>query len=223
MLPKGTKAQKAPLLTKEGWHPLRVTGWFSRLGSFNARGNGCREPPPPATAVPLLRKEGSPENTYRVIGQPSVGGFVLEAAGEVVFVPAGLDEDDRGIRFQPGVDVVVEPVPDAVAMGLALGVGSVADRVVDDDQPGAKTGDTGSDTDGTDAASVGRFPFGCGVERRCGQECPQRRFLRRDVCGNWHCFRASHSCGQECPHSVRQCGGSFGRICWRAAGCSCRE
>ncbi|MBK6751160.1 MAG: hypothetical protein IPG67_14430 [Acidobacteria bacterium] len=30
MVPVGTKRQqKAPLLTKEGWHPLRVTGWFS--------------------------------------------------------------------------------------------------------------------------------------------------------------------------------------------------
>ena len=33
---------KVPLLTKEGWHPLRVTGWFSRLpGSRGSPATQC--------------------------------------------------------------------------------------------------------------------------------------------------------------------------------------
>ena len=50
--------QKAPLLTKEGWQTLRLTGWFSvsRILLTSLSENHL-----PATAVPLLRKEESKE------------------------------------------------------------------------------------------------------------------------------------------------------------------
>mgnify|MGYP003484875485 CR=1 FL=1 len=51
---------------------------------------------------------------------PFVGAFFLllfeEAAGEVVFVPAGLDEDDTCIGLEAGHHVIVEPVPDLVSV-----------------------------------------------------------------------------------------------------------
>src|SRR5690606_12457385 len=43
----------APLLTKEGWHPLGMTGWLS-YSSGEDQGE-----PPTAKAAPLFRKEGS--------------------------------------------------------------------------------------------------------------------------------------------------------------------
>lgn len=50
--------QKTPLLTKEGWQRLPLTGWFYRCRYLESRVRRIRENHP-AEAAPLLRKEGS--------------------------------------------------------------------------------------------------------------------------------------------------------------------
>jgi hypothetical protein len=49
--------------------------------------------------------------------------FCDDAAGEVVLVPAGLDQDDPSARFQPGHKVRFVPVPGFLARMLGIGPG----------------------------------------------------------------------------------------------------
>ena len=89
--------------------------------------------------------------------------FSQKASGEVVFVPAGLDEDDLAVGLEAGVEVVVEPVPDAVAAGFAFRLGAALYGVIDDYKVRAVAGDSRTDADRTNAAALGRFPFGLGI------------------------------------------------------------
>ena len=79
----------------------------------------------------------------------AVGLGFEEAAGEVVLVPAGLDEDDRTFGFEACVEVVVVPVPDLVAKAFAVRLLTAFDGVVDDDQIGTKAGHARSDAHGS--------------------------------------------------------------------------
>ena len=74
-------------------------------------------------------------------------------------MPAGLDEDDRRVGFEAGVEVIAVPVPEAFAVSLALRLGAALDGVVDDDQLPAKTRDARPDPDRLDPAAEGRFPL----------------------------------------------------------------
>src|SRR5205807_4678704 len=88
-----------------------------------------------------------------------LGGFAEEASGQVVLVPAGLDEDDRPVRFETRVKVVVKPVPDIVAIGRALGLGPALDRVVDHYQAGPKTRHPRTHPDRPQSAPRRRLPL----------------------------------------------------------------
>src|SRR5262249_43815110 len=57
--------------------------------------------------------------------------FRDDAAGEVVLVPAGLDQNDPSARFQPGHKVRFVPVPGFLARMLGIGVLARGDGVID--------------------------------------------------------------------------------------------
>ena len=80
-------------------------------------------------------------------------------AGEVVFVPAGLDENDRAAGFETRVEIVPIPIPDAVAKRFALGLGPVFHGIVDHDQIRPKTGHTAANTHRSQPAADGRSPL----------------------------------------------------------------
>jgi hypothetical protein len=56
--------------------------------------------------------------------------FREDAAGKVVLVPTGLDQDHPAAKCQPGQEVRFVPVPDFVAHMLGIGVLARADRVI---------------------------------------------------------------------------------------------
>src|SRR2546421_1749775 len=87
-----------------------------------------------------------------------------QSAGQIVFVPAGLDQDDRGVGFETRVQVVIEPIPDTLAIRFAFRFGTAADGIVDDDEVCSKAGDASADADRTDASAEAGLPFGNGIE-----------------------------------------------------------
>ena len=74
-------------------------------------------------------------------------------------MPAGLDEDDRGVRFEARVEVVVVPIPEPVAVGFAFGLCTALYRIVDDDKLAAETCDARTDADRLHSAAKRRFPL----------------------------------------------------------------
>ncbi len=85
---------------------------------------------------------------------PGVGA-VLDAAAEVVGVPAGHDEDHAAAGFEAGCEVGAEPVPELIAGGGAVGLGLGFHRVVDEDEVGAAAGDGAADAGGVVFAARG--------------------------------------------------------------------
>src|SRR5262249_22323426 len=81
------------------------------------------------------------------------------APGQVVFVPAGLNQDQGTARFLPRVQILPEPVPDPVAVGLGVRLLTGLDRVVHHDQVEALPGGRVAHAAGAvDAARV-RLPL----------------------------------------------------------------
>src|SRR4051794_8006053 len=93
-------------------------GFFNSLG-MHANGGRCRV---------LAGRDARVPATFRkcreIYDFPLFGALLLsltqQPSGEVVFVPAGLDEDDRAVGFETGVDVVGEPVIYAIAKSFAF-------------------------------------------------------------------------------------------------------
>jgi hypothetical protein len=83
---------------------------------------------------------------------PVLGGE--EPAGEVVLVPAGQDDDDRGAGGEAGGGDVGPPVPHVLPERLGVGFLAVLDRVVDDQQVGGAAGEATADADGQHPALV---------------------------------------------------------------------
>ena len=77
-----------------------------------------------------------------------------EAACQVVLMPAGEDEDDLGAGGEAGGEGVGPPVPACVADDLGVGLDSVLDGVVDDEEVGGAACDAASASDAVDAPGV---------------------------------------------------------------------
>lgn len=83
-------------------------------------------------------------------------GFVgEEPAGQVVFVPARVDQDDGGAGCSAREEDGPVPLPDAVALGWAGGVVVAFEGVVDDAEVEALAGEAASDAGGDHAAAYG--------------------------------------------------------------------
>lgn len=74
-------------------------------------------------------------------------GFGHQATYQVVIVPAGHDDDGECAGIDAGAGHVGPPVPQGLAVGLAVGLGAVFDGVVDDDDA-AIAGQTATDAGG---------------------------------------------------------------------------
>lgn len=83
----------------------------------------------------------------------------FQSSGEIILVPACLDQHDRAFRFEPSVEVVCIPVPGVVAACFAFSLRATFDRIVDHHKIGAKSGHARADTDGSNAAAIFCFPF----------------------------------------------------------------
>ena len=116
---------------------------------------------------------------------PFVGAFFLllfeEAAGEVVFVPAGLDEYDGSVGLKPRHHVVVEPVPDLVSVRLRFSLFAALDRVVDHHQLRPISRDASADTDCFNTTSFSRLPFGGGVDGAGAERIGERLVFCRNA------------------------------------------
>src|SRR5688572_28100095 len=78
-------------------------------------------------------------------------------------MPAGLDENDRTVRLETCVKIIVEPIPNLVTHRLALGLGTALNRVVNNDQARTVTGHSAADTHRSQPAAGGCFPLGLGI------------------------------------------------------------
>jgi len=87
------------------------------------------------------------------------GCFSEEATGKVVLVPAGLDQDDRGIWLKTCIKIVIEPVPDSLSIGLALSLGPALYRVIDYHKICSKACYSSADTDRSDSSAKTGFPL----------------------------------------------------------------
>ena len=74
-------------------------------------------------------------------------------------MPPGLDQDDRSVRFQAGVDVVVEPIPHLVAISLALRIRTVPHRIVYHYKARTESRNARSYANRPNRSAAARFPF----------------------------------------------------------------
>ena len=78
-------------------------------------------------------------------GSPVRIELVEDTPGQVVFVPAGLNQHLETARLEAGDEIGFVPVPCLVAHNLAVGILSAAHRIIDDGTIGPKADDGASD------------------------------------------------------------------------------
>ena len=78
---------------------------------------------------------------------PAAGLGGLDAAREIVFVPAVHDKNNGCVRFLAGEDFRSVPVPDMVAVPFRLGLLALLVWVIDEDDVAAESHDAGADAD----------------------------------------------------------------------------
>ena len=89
---------------------------------------------------------------------PAILGGGLQQAAEVVLVPAGHDQRHAAVGLQPCGDIRLVPVPDEIALALAVRDGVGLHGVVDDNQVGAPADDRPAHADREILAAGRRGP-----------------------------------------------------------------
>ena len=98
------------------------------------------------SASPSIRPSGSSPSANagrRTIRQPSSPSISRPA--QIVLVPSGHHQGDAAVGLEAGGKVGAVPVPELVAGQRGIGLHGVLDRVVDQDEVGAPTGDRAAD------------------------------------------------------------------------------
>src|SRR4030095_573847 len=81
-------------------------------------------------------------------GDPAGAEIIVlrqDAAGQVIEVPAGLDQDNATARLHAGAHVRAEPLPVPLAIDLALRFLMTLHRIVNDEEIGALAGNRSAD------------------------------------------------------------------------------
>jgi hypothetical protein len=75
--------------------------------------------------------------------RPALAGVVdrQDRAGQILFVPAGLDDDDRAARLQAGFHIVVEGIDGAAADHIGFRFLPALHRIIDNHEIGTVAGD----------------------------------------------------------------------------------
>ena len=104
--------------------------------------------PEPPLAVLALNPAGTP---VVILGQ--------DAAGQVVHVPAGLNENDRGVWLQAIMKIRAIPFPQVLSDGNRIGVLPSLERIVNDGQVRPPTSNSPTNTDRKILAALQVLPL----------------------------------------------------------------
>src|SRR4051812_40131151 len=74
-------------------------------------------------------------------------------------MPPGHRHDDRAVRLEARVEILVEPFPDAVAVALAIRFLPALERVIEEDEASRQSRDARTNPDRAHAPAFGRFPI----------------------------------------------------------------